>query len=64
MSPHDMSDRELQAHALRMWANRVETGNPDLSADDMLAQRKQVSITRDGMKLALRLRELADSISP
>lgn len=62
-SPLDLSDTELMAHALIMWANRVETGNPDLSADDHLAMKKQVRVSGEGMRLSLRLRDLADKLS-
>jgi hypothetical protein len=33
--PFDSSDKELEAHALKMWANWIETGNVLTSANDI-----------------------------
>lgn len=60
--PMTLTDVQLQAFALRLWANIVETGSPAMSADDALEQKKTVRISRDGMRLSVRLRDLADSL--
>lgn len=58
--PSNMTDRELSAFALDMWANRIETGDSNLSGKD--AEQRELSINAldlAQMKLVIRLRELA-----
>ena len=55
-----MTDEELIAHALDMWANYVETSNVSLSANDAAEQKAKFNaLSLDQMKLVIRLRELA-----
>ena len=59
-----MHDDDLIALALNMYANRIETGNPDLTANDMAAMRKPCqAIPMESQKRVMRLRELAEGIS-
>jgi hypothetical protein len=58
------TDVELIARALDMWANWIETGDVSLSGNDANAMRKKVrAVGKDGMKLVLRLRQLAEDTS-
>ncbi len=59
--PASETDIELITRALNMWANWIETGDVNISANDAQAMRKSVRpLGEDGMKLVLRLRQLAD----
>lgn len=63
MNAHEMSNDELLAHALRMWANYVETKDPLFSAQDFAERGKAlIPLSRDGMRLSTRLRDLADQV--
>lgn len=62
MTPDSMTDDELVAHALSLWANHIETGKVALSAED--AKRSGQSIHLRPMderqrELVARLRNLA-----
>lgn len=59
------TDDVLRSHALRMWANYVETGDiltsrHDLDASDQEALRRVTSMTDDQQQFVARLRRLAD----
>lgn len=57
---NQMTDEELVAHALDMWANYIETSNIGLSANDAAEQKAKFNaLSLDQMKLVIRLRELA-----
>ena len=61
--PMNMSDRELSAYALDMWANNIETGDPNLSAQDAEAQKLSVkALSTNQMRLIIRLRDLAANL--
>ena len=60
----DVPEKELKAHALRMWANFIETGDLTISATDAInsGQRNMLkSLDIFQMKLIIRLREMADA---
>lgn len=58
-----MSDNELAAYALDMWANYVETGEVNCSAKDAEERKRPFNaLTMEQMKGVIRLRELAESI--
>jgi hypothetical protein len=60
-APQEWSDGQLSAHALRMWANHVETGDCNLSESDLCAMRKPLKyITGEQRNFVERLRRLAD----
>jgi hypothetical protein len=54
--------KHLHFHALNMWANYLETGDPIMSADTAIkcGQKKDVRVLSDDQKrLVLRLRDEA-----
>jgi len=58
----DMSSNELKAHALNMWANYIETSNPNFSASDAAARKIHYNpLSKDSMELVVKLRNLADA---
>ena len=59
MSLLSMSDRELAAMALSLWANHIETGVMTLSAQDAANMGKPINaLSQDQQKVVMRLREL------
>lgn len=59
----DMTDNQLAAHALDMWANYVETGEVSLSAKDAAERKLHFNaLTLEQMKGVVRLRDLANEI--
>jgi hypothetical protein len=65
-----MRDSDLKAHALRLWANFIETGNVTLSAGDVAARNASVSpnarsplhkLDGDQQQLVMHLRSLASA---
>jgi hypothetical protein len=58
----NMTDEQLIANSLSMWANYVETGDMALSAIEAREQKLPYNaLMVDQMKLIIRLRELSDS---
>lgn len=63
MTDHgSMTDSEIVAHSLEMWANYIETGKPALSAQDAIRSR-QLTLLRPldeaQRRLVARIRDLA-----
>lgn len=59
MSLLAMSDRELAAMALSLWANHIETGSMSLSAQDAARMGKPLNALKDDQQQVVqRLREL------
>lgn len=71
----DLSDSDLQALALHSMANRIETGSPDLSAEDLKIrwislteqERKKhfahsCRLSKDQLAIVERLRGLANGV--
>ena len=55
-----MSDEQLIAQSLVMWANYIETGDMSTSAIDAKhAKLSYNALTTDQMRLIIRLRDLA-----
>ena len=60
---NDQTDAVVVAHALRMWANWIETGDPVLSSGDAVNSGQQnllQSLNRDQHEMIARLHKLAD----
>lgn len=58
----NMSDSELRAHSLLLWANHIETGDVSLSGGDLhaMGRTKQLKrLTEDQQALVIRLRALS-----
>lgn len=57
------TDASKISHALKMWANWIETKNPNLSATDFancFPSQKPPLVGQEQIKFAAELRELAD----
>lgn len=55
-----LNDRDLAAHALRQWANYVETGDIIYNSADFCAQgRLPKALSEDQQRFVMRLRDLA-----
>lgn len=55
-------DSHIISHALAMWANYIETGNPVLSSDDQKAmgnEKQAKSLSEEQHQMVVRLRQLA-----
>jgi hypothetical protein len=61
MSWLESSDNQIKAHALDMWANWIETGDPMLSARDVINRGGNLEniVTPDKAELISKLRRLA-----
>lgn len=60
---NDLSDNALIALALNNHANYIETGDISLSAIDAESMKKPFkALSRDQMKLVIRLRDLSDAM--
>jgi hypothetical protein len=60
-----MTDNELIAHALSMWANYIETRDVTLCAQDLQNMKKPVKALDEAqMESVLRLRKLSRVMSP
>lgn len=60
MNVMTQSDSDLISNSLVQWANRIETGDPNLSTSDCKAMGKQVkALGEDQKALVARLRALA-----
>lgn len=60
----DLTDVEMIAQALNMWANWIESGDVNLSAKDAHDMGKKVrALGPEGMERVLRLRRLAEDQS-
>ena len=59
---NEMSDEQLIARSLIIWANYIETGDMSMSAlDAKNAKLTFNALHVDQMKLIIRLRDLADN---
>lgn len=57
-----MSDSDLISNSLEQWANRIETGDPNLSTGDCKAMGKKIKVLGEDQKaFVARLRALANS---
>lgn len=62
---NQMTDNELIAQALTMWANYIETRDVNLCAQDLQNMKKPVKALDEGqMESVLRLRKLSRVLKP
>ena len=56
------TDKQIIEHALHMWANWIESGNPSLSVKDVLDMGGNPnSLNKDQQCLCNRLRKMAEA---
>lgn len=61
----NMSDKEVIAHALQMWANHIQTGNVCLTPGDLNNMRRSSEIRAldtHQMKFLVRLEDLRERV--
>lgn len=61
MMVHEMTDAQIRAYSLNMWANHIETGDVTLSARDAQGMgRKSRALDPKQAEFVSRLRSLAN----
>jgi len=59
-----VTDKELIQFSLDCWANHIETGNINLSAQDAQnADLKPKALSLEQMKLVVRIRDLSNDVN-